>query len=253
MSKFTTFDINDPQQTLLYINHCISGVKPSAKPKLIILYGPPGSGKTFIKNKYVKNVSEYIYLSEDEYARNTVQYDIIRKIDTSELKNIDPSEIENNELVKNIMSSYKKIKGIASNITYVLTGLCLMYKYNCILEMTGVGLDYYLNAIIKEFKHSRYKIKIIYPFTSDTKLLHDRINKRSLEENRFLPISYINIATVKPIINFKKILYDDEINKIFNTIIVIDAKNYDKILYNKTNQQLVNFDNNFAKILSGYN
>lgn len=253
MVEFTTFDINDPQQTLLYINHCISSVIPSIKPKLIILYGPPGSGKTFIKNKYIKNVSKYIYLSEDEYACNTIQYDTIRKTDTSELKNIDPSEIENNDLVKNIMSSYKKIKGIASNITYILTGLCLMYKYDCILEMTGVGLDYYLNNIIKEFKHSQYKIKIIYPFTNDTKLLHDRINKRGLEENRFLPISYINIATVKPIINFKKILCDDEINKIFNTIIVVDAKKYDKVLYYKLNEKLIIFDDNFTEILSKYN
>ncbi len=245
------------------VNHyvgVITDVEPSIKPYLLILYGPPASGKTSAKNYIVDKLNlstDYIYISEDRFAYDTKQFAELKSVDLTELRDISIDQFDNHPKVKFLEDSYNSIRKHTKFIMYPLIGSALMFKTNVVLEMTGVGIDWYMNTIIDEFYHYHYDIIIVYPFTSDTDFLYKRSVERGLKEHRFVPMKYFQIAVERSRENFRKILSDQHIKK-FNKIYVFDAKTLNFldpksepfILYESVNGDVINSDPYFQKLLT---
>ncbi|XWV25072.1 hypothetical protein QJ856_gp0705 [Tupanvirus deep ocean] len=202
---------------------------PSGRPYLLVLYGPPASGKTFAKKFIINKLGlsdNYIYISEDRFAYDTIQFNQLQSTDLSDLKNIPKYEIEKHEKIISLQEAYNSIRKQTKFIMYPLLGSALMFKTNVVLEMTGVGLDWYMATMIDEFYHYKYDIYVVYPFTYDIDFLFNRSVDRGFKEKRFLPSKYFAIAVERSMNNFQKILNDDNIKK-FKEIYVYDTKNID--------------------------
>jgi len=220
------YDYTNPTSVVGYVGQEIAELKSNEQPYLLILYGPPASGKTTILPKILDNFGldkNYIYLSDDKFSYDTVQYKEMRKTDLTELQDLSAEELDDHPIIKHLQEEYNKIRKKAKQLLYMFMGLAFMYKYNVILEMTGVGLDWYMSTVIDEFYHYKYDIYLMYPFTTNEDLLYRRSIKRAFEEKRFPPMKYFKIAIDVSIKNFNKILDESNITK-FKSILVYDTK-----------------------------
>lgn len=189
------FDCDDPAQTLNFVKENVKNIYMD-NPTLVVLYGPPGSGKTFYKDKIAEQLkNNFIYMSEDYYAYNTIQYKKILNINIDDIQNStfraydkhSIESIEDTEIYKKLQKKYLKIKKRVSHMSNIFTGISLMYGYNVILEMTGAGLDFYVHQIINEFKHYGYILKLYYPYTTEKNKLFERTVERGFTDKRFIP------------------------------------------------------------------
>ncbi|AQN68762.1 hypothetical protein [Saudi moumouvirus] len=208
----------------------ITNVEPaSGKPFLLVLYGPPASGKTFAKKFIINKLGlsdNYIYISEDRFAYDTIQFNQLQSTDLSDLKNVPKHKVEKHEKITSLQEEYNSIRKQTKFIMYHLLGSAFMFKTNVVLEMTGVGLDWYMTTMIDEFYHYKYDIYVVYPFTYDIDFLFNRSVDRGFKEKRFLPSKYFVTAIDRSTNNFQKILNEDNIKK-FKEIYVYDTKNID--------------------------
>lgn len=190
--------------------------------------------------------TDYIYISEDQFAYDTDQFNELKKNDLSDLVNIPSDQLEQGEKVIFIQEKYNQIRKHTIFIMYSLMGRiedwsqrltplgsALMFKKNVILEMTGLGLDWYMSTMIDEFHHYKYDINIVYPFTTNINFLY----KRSIE-------------------NFKKKLSENNINK-FKKIFVYGTKTLDfnknanpNILYERDDKEVIVTDPLFIHHIS---
>lgn len=164
-NKDNLYDYTNSSEVLKYI-HSILPTTSSTKPYILVLYGPPGSGKTFSK-KFVPNElnldNNYVYFSEDEFAYNTKQF--------NKLKNSNADK-------ETMQSEYNVIRKATSYIIYMMLGLALMYRFNAIIEMTGNGLNWYMTHLIDEFVHHKYDVHLVYPYVNNVDILIERAEKR---------------------------------------------------------------------------
>ncbi|XWV26333.1 hypothetical protein QJ857_gp0741 [Tupanvirus soda lake] len=224
------YDYTNKSDVDRYVSE-VTNIKPAKYiPYLLILYGHPASGKTYAKNFIIEKLNlqdNYIYISEDRFAYDTIQYQQQKLVDLTDIKNISKNELENQDKIKFLQESYNRIRKQTKFLMYPLMGSTLMFKNNVILEITGVGLDWYMTTMIDEFYHYKYDVYVVYPFTLDIDFLFDRSITRGFEEKRFLPNKYFDIAVDRSTKNFQKIISEDNIKK-FKEIYVYDTKNIDQ-------------------------
>lgn len=220
------YDYTNSDEVLKYVSSVIPKENLNDKPYLLVLYGPPGSGKTYDKQFIIKKLKlceSYVYFSEDEYAYNTKQFNEIKNnTDLTNLKNLTQEELESNDVIMQLQNEYSKIKKATSNIIFMLLGLTLMYKHNAIIEMTGGGLGWYMTNIIDEFYHKKYDIKFVYPYVDNIDTLLERTRKRGFKEYRFLTEKYLRDTVKRSRDNFNKLIQSDDVKK-FNEIIMYDV------------------------------
>lgn len=243
------YDYTNSEDVLKYVNSILPKEKSNDRPYLLILYGPPGSGKTFNRKLVIKELNlnnNFVYLSEDEYAYNTIQFNNLKNTtDLSNLKNLNQEELEGNEKFVKLQTEYNKIRKATSNMVFILLGLTLMYKHNAVIEMTGAGLSWYMTHVINEFYHYKYDIKLVYPYVENIDTLLKRTRERGFKEKRFLTKKYLNDTIQRSKDNFNKLMHSDEINK-FNDVIVYDAENNkgnfeDRLIYRrKDGKEIIN-------------
>jgi hypothetical protein len=209
------FNYTSYKSTLKYIQTLTRRAdrKKNDIPYLVILYGAPGSGKTYNITKTIKGMDKnYLYFSVDDFVDNTIQFTTLKN-------NIHDLTPEN---INKIKTTYNTIKKATSNMLYTLLGLALQYRYNVVLEMTGAGLSFYLAHFINEFWHNKYSIHVNYFYTADSAFLFKRVEKRSLTNYRFLDYDYFiktfNLCNT----NFKQLLDSENIHK-FKSMTIVDA------------------------------
>jgi len=235
------YDYTNSEEVLKYI-HSILPKKSNSNPNpyVLVLYGPPGSGKTLSKKFILDELhldNNYVYFSEDEFAYHTKQFE----------------ELKNNSAHKQVdilQSEYNVIRKATSYIMYTLLGLALMYKLNAVIEMTGNGLNWYMTHLINEFHHHKYKIHLVYPYVNDVNILIERSIKRGNKEFRYVPEKYIRDVFVRSKDNFIKLINSEDVVK-FNNIYVYDAV---KIKLDGSNfKQCIIYQYDSGKILVPFN
>jgi predicted ABC-type ATPase len=168
--------------------------KDPSPPKLFITYGPPGSGKSNILKKLLKDFSisdnELIEILVDDIIEKVPEYiENVQRIIKEKL-----DEEEENIKISNNYFEFRKNYGdiISDGILY----RALSKKYNIVWETTGFSIDYSLKTIY-EARMNGYLIFLIYPFV-DEEQLKIRIRKRaSSSKNPRLPSNKIIEETVK--------------------------------------------------------
>jgi hypothetical protein len=215
------FDYTDQNSTLKFIQSILPA-KPSDKPYVLILYGPPGSGKTFAKDLICGELNldnNYVYFSEDYFAYHTVQFQELKKSVTDTLTQ------------EELQAKYNVIKKATSYIIYMLLGITMMYKYNAVVEMTGNGLGWYMTHVIDEFAHYKYGIHLVYPYIDDVNILIQRVEQRARVEFRSTPEQYVRTVFVRAKDNFIKLIESGTISK-FDNIYVYNANGSNNLLDN---------------------
>lgn len=206
---------NDLNSLLKYLNniYTCSGKNNTSKNRyIVILYGPPASGKSLARkvachiiNKYFnehtsdeKLYETFIDTSVDELTYN-VQInnesvsDILKKIILNFLKNnnINPTD-------KNILSFLNKnidaiqaesFKIYKENRMDALSELLFYFSTflnkNIFFEIATANIKY-LKSIVRSLKNYNYIPIVIYPFIDDVNIIYKRSLLRGLEEGRFL-------------------------------------------------------------------
>ncbi len=151
------------------------------KPLLLILYGPPGSGKSFLLNKvreYIDIPNDFISLKSGTFVYNNPEY-------KDELATL------NNPSVKVLQNLYDKYSWNSYKLFQQTIGEALVQKKNVILEVAGRNVEW-LRQYIKLLKTSNYEIKILYPYLTSFGELSERIKSRKNQTP--LPLDYAEIV-----------------------------------------------------------
>lgn len=224
------YDYTTRSDVLRYVNFMTENKTANEKPYLLILYGPPASGKTTAKKFMTKQLNlsnNYVYISEDQFIYDTIQYNEMKtKVHLDSIKDYAANELEHSSEVKFLQDEYNKIRKKTKLIIRSLADISMMFKYNIVLETTGAALDWFMTHLINEFHHSNYQIQLAYPYISNLDLLHQRSIERGFKEYRFTPKEYLTKVSPLSLKNFKIIILDNHLGK-FKNIYVYDAEKVD--------------------------
>jgi GTPase SAR1 family protein len=257
------YDYTDSKEMIKYLNCIINGLQcdgipnekteSNEKPYLLILYGPPASGKTSAIEqitKYLNLSSNNINIDVDKFVYDTKQWkDFTKLLEDDKIKNISYDKLDDDPIIQNIAKQYKNIRSRTSFMINILVGIALMYNYNVVMEMSGRGLEWYMTHIINEFIHYKYNVHIVYPYTDNVNMLYNRSIKRGYEEYRFVSKKFIDEVYVMAKKNFLKIL-DKKDN--YTSILVYDINNTkinDNILFEYNNNKIIYEADTFIKKL----
>jgi len=136
------------------------------EPYVIILVGPPLSGKSFFYKKFIKEVDSNVTL----ISRDQIVLDLHGKDDyNTAFKTVDQKEVDN-ILVNKISTSAKKEKNAIIDMTHMTSK---RRKYN-----------------LSFFDEKYYKLAVIFPVLKDEEYI-SRDKKRTEEENKSIPMYVI--------------------------------------------------------------
>ncbi|AGF84906.1 hypothetical protein QJ854_gp876 [Moumouvirus goulette] len=176
------------------------------KKYLVILYGPPASGKSisrYIACHWIKTLFEEPSNIEDIYKSfiDTGIDDITYETESETGKRVIELLKENlNDKLggdKTIENAKRNIADLASSswniyknyrpdyVSELLYYFAIFLNKNIFIETTGSGTEY-LNRIIDMLSYYEYIPILIYPFINDVKIIYDRSIQRGLTEGRFL-------------------------------------------------------------------
>lgn len=236
---------------------------PDALKHLIMLYGPPASGKSKAKEIILNNLNiksdDYIDINLDDIIGDDKTY--IKTISDLKIRASD-SRIGINEEIKNEATKiYFSIRNKANIVFELLLFITRLYNISLVVEVTGgtyCSMIWWYN-ILSFYKSKQYKITLIYPVVSNSDTIIERAEERGKKIFRFVSSDSI----IKSIENAKKniktilenkndifdniyIYYNDD-PLLFSTEVNSDGYNKlfdDNIIYikenGKTNQTLNN-------------
>jgi hypothetical protein len=217
-----SYDYTTPEGVQEYIKFVQSKVTSYENPYLLILYGPPATGKTTAKNVALTELglaSDYVYISEDQFVYDTKQFqELTQRVNIEDLKNLPIEEIINNPEVQLLQQEYNRIRKSTKFLIHVFMGLALMYKYNVVLEMTGNALDWYVTHVVDEFAHYKYENYVVYPKNDNADELYKRSIERGFKEYRFIPSDYFYQTFERSRKNFSKLDDNQSYKKMFKDI-----------------------------------
>ncbi|BCS83591.1 hypothetical protein QLL95_gp0532 [Cotonvirus japonicus] len=176
------------------------------KKYLVILYGPPASGKSIsryvasymIKDLFAESIPvEEIYKSfidtgideityETETSSNKRIIDLLKENTNEKLgndKTIDNAKKNIAELALSSWNIYKTNR--PDYVSEMLYYFAIYLNKNIFIETTGSSTDY-LKRIINLLSFYNYVPILIYPFINDVKIVYNRSIQRGLKEGRFL-------------------------------------------------------------------
>ena len=191
-------------------------------PKMVILYGPPGSGKSSIL-KYLKEnlkIDLPVKILIDDIVIKTSGYeeitdDIINKhaeLSAKITSSTDKEELDKilNRLLTDVYNKFRRLKGCGDDISNKLLEESLKARKNIIYEGTGrnSSIDWLLN-VCDRAKKEKYDVIIIFPFVK-LDILKERVKKRygkisSSKEPRLIDDNLLTSTFQESHNNFEKI------------------------------------------------
>lgn len=215
---------NDP-----IFGQIIKDKQPTESPRLIIAYGPPGSGKGYVidmakkelgvdeKNTIEANV-DFIISQMPEYQKE------ISKCAIYFSSNADDSVETRNEFIKNCNKTYDMYRGKGDEINDKLIDYATKNKLNIIFETTGNSIKWTIPSLIKPLKEAGYQICLVFPITNAS-IIAKRLIQRAAKEGRVLnPESVIKMV---PTIHSNFV----EIIKYIDVALVYNNNNEPKLIF----------------------
>lgn len=172
-------------------NSLILGKIPSLeKPKCIIAYGPPASGKGFITQKIKTDFgiadNTLIDVNVDTAIGKIPEY--IEEIKTcvtnfskyySENVPIDDEKIKN--LTSECVKIYFKYRSNGDYITNKLLEHSLANKINFIFETTGLSIDWTLSNVVERAKKMGFETILFFPVVNSDVIIKRLYSRASVE------------------------------------------------------------------------
>ena len=264
------YDYTSPSDSLRYLeciltnSNCTSietgqNMEQNINPYILVVYGPPASGKTTAKNLMINkfNLSDnYVDINVDKFVYDTDQFnDFIKTIDLTPVKTMSIDEIDLYDPVQKLNQNYQLIRSRTAPLLKILIGFAIMFKYNIVLETPGGGNEW--KNIVEELLKHNYSAYIVYPYTNDINMLIDRSIKRGVTEYRFLTKQYMQNMVSRSIKNFYTFITDSNIMSKFKEIIAYDTSKIklsddsfdDVILFNYGDNTQDKLNNDFVNKL----
>ncbi|XWV26837.1 hypothetical protein QJ857_gp0213 [Tupanvirus soda lake] len=230
------YDYTNAQDVLRYLDCRINntdclrnekGIKleSNEQPYLLVVYGPPASGKSYAKDLMIKEFglsNNYVYIDVDQMVYDTDQFQHFKNtVDVSDLVNINSDDIDTHPKIQMMIETYRKIRSKTNFLLRIFLGIALMFNYNIVLETPGGGSDWF--NIAEELLNNKYDIYLVYPFTNNIEMLVQRSIKRGLAEHRFVQKKYLYDMARRSQKNFLRVLDPLNISK-FRAIYVYETK-----------------------------
>jgi len=260
-----------------YLRQKATDIKIKTKNKyLVILYGPPGSGKKlarkivcqYMKKWFGETVSlldiynsfldvgvddiTYEVKLNDKTILELLQENIKKYIDTNKDINIEEQVDQNIEqLTQSSYEIYKTGRETSNKASDLLRYLALYLGHNIFFEISTPDVKY-IDRMVKDFRYYDYIPIVIYPYINKIQTLYERSINRGIKEGRFITCHGEHGIIKKAKDCFDS--YDNIINKIkqLNRIsnqyaTIMYHANFSKEIYDRMNE--FNF-NEFNTVIS---
>jgi hypothetical protein len=256
-----TFDGEEFDSIMKYILHKLNdkikagtgqGTTGASKKEkhLIMLYGPPASGKSIAKKIMLSKLkigdSDYIDINLDDIIGNDRRY----KSEIEALKkehgntSADPSE----DIKKRATNLYFSIRNKANLVFELLVFITRLYDISLVVEVTGgtyCSMVWWDN-ILRFFKTKKYTISLIYPVVTDVNKIVSRADERGKEIFRFVSSDTIRQSIEGAKKNIKSIIDDSRaMFRKFDNIYIYTNEDANFVSYAKENntQELLDLFN----------
>ena len=215
-----TFNSSDFDSIMKYVLEKLSNkikiktasASGSAKEKhLIMLYGPPASGKSIAKQIMLSKLSiapddyidinlDDIIIGDDETYQTTIE--------TLKKEHNNSSDTPSSSIKKKATDTYFEIRNKANLVFELLVFITRLYDISLVVEVTGGTLCsmVWWDNIMSFFQSKNYKISLIYPVVSDVNTIVSRADKRGKDIFRFVPPEAIQESIEGAKKNIKRIL-----------------------------------------------
>lgn len=210
--KYILHKLNDKIKTGQGVGQGTTGASKKEK-HLIMLYGPPASGKSIAKKIMLSKLkigdSDYIDINLDDIIGDDRKY----KYELNALKeehvsygNTNPVPCD--DIKKRATNLYFSIRKKANLVFELLVYISRLYDISLVVEVTGgtyCSMVWWDN-ILSFFKTKKYTISLIYPFEPNVNELVSRADKRGRKIFRFVSPKDIRESIEGANMNMKSIL-----------------------------------------------
>jgi predicted ABC-type ATPase len=248
-SDLKAFDFSALDNLFSYLQYKLTNppIIPSLSPWLIILYGPPGSGKSLTKNilikRYKLDAESYLSINLDDILYDSKVYQDAMTNNNFKEQFAQVTSLAD-PIVSTLANTFKKEYGLAHRVKDIFITIGAMYKYNVVVEVTGIT-DSFMEKITKKYHEFGYNIYLGYPVVTKPSIIYDRILARSKTVCRIVTKDYVDfIIKNAPVLFSKKIITSD----LYNAVLAYDADTQvdttqhlpsDKIIYEKINNKIL--------------
>lgn len=217
---------------LVKLFHEMFETKEAAKPQFLILFGPPGSGKTQIINKMLRHTNTKL----KNYAELIVDHMLGRispyKTEMAELLAKRPS-MDEGEFLLASQAIYGKYRPIIKYFSAMLLEIALRQRLNILFETTGSNTSLTVQTII----HARrigYEISVVYPYVATDELIR-RVDKRNTKIGRAIPSAMVTDMEDDALNNFGPFLQFVDSAHVYDNNGAIDAPLFE--LFSKSERE----------------
>ena len=248
-----------------YKEGLFKGKLRSNKPKLILLFGPPASGKGYlydkVKAKFDINDINTIDTSVDAFVENDPEYK--REMSASCIKKYSDldclSKVEENSIMDECTQIYLKYKKIADQYSESSMYDGFNGNFNVVLEVSGNSFNWVTDVVLRKLP-ANYTIILLYPLV-DERELYVRSCNRAKKVGRYVSREFIKNSIKKCEEIILRIKNGDILQKA--NVYIYDNRSTPKLIYKKVDDQESKYkikniykdaypENLISKIVGGY-
>lgn len=239
MKKYLQMGGYTNDQIADYIDTLFLNKGPLDQKYLIILYGPPASGKTHArniicdklnidKNKFVDLSIDKFINDNDDYNKDKNEFKNKYEIELSKItdiscdkeykkyniSDIDEMDINITKLYSPMAKKYNETRSSIASLIFetVLNKIREDAKLSLFIEITGARTAWYTDFIIPQFRQNGYKVYVIYPFVNNIDELVERSACRFTKEIRYVNKSDIIEITKLALQNIRTFINNDDVD-----------------------------------------
>jgi len=161
-AQYMGYDFKVPEDLLYYLQDKLCDIKTAENldedPYLVILYGPPGCGKSYAKNIILQRrnlIGSHLNINIDDFLYESQAFQ--KTIENPDFqKRVKKITSINDPGIENLVMESSKAKETANSLREILINIGLIFRSNIIIETTGSSI-HFVERAIKKFRKSSYK------------------------------------------------------------------------------------------------
>jgi len=195
--------------------------KEAQKPHFLVVFGPPGSGKTRIVQKVFRNQ----HARRKNYAEIMVDRMLTRI--TSYRTQMDGllhnrSLFDDDEFLRRSQAIYGRFRPLVKYFSNMLLDIALRQHLNVLFETTGSNISLTIQTVMAA-KKLGYDIQVVFPYVT-TNVLLERVDKRNQKIGRAIPRFMVQAMARDAQKNFLELLQFADRADLYDNNIPMDAE-----------------------------